>query len=210
MKSISLALVSILSISAFPLLAANPNIGVATTIGTISVNQSTVSGNTDLADGSHLQTTMAPSEIHLTGGADVRLATRSSGTFYADHVALEQGALRVGSFNGLTVNAGQLQIGSDDASSQAIIRMNKKTIEVASVGGSVNVMDSGMLTRVAAGTRMSFQQSGGTPDQTTTTGAAASNRMPSDKKTILWIVGITCAAGLIVGLTAAAQGKSPF
>ncbi len=213
MKSISLALVSVLAFAAVPLLAGTASIGVATTVGTLSVNQSVISGNTELTDGSRLQTTTAPSEIHLAGGADVRLATRSAGTFFTDHVSLEQGALRVGSFNGLTVNARQLQINSDDTGAQAVVRINKKTIEVASVGGAVNVMDSGMLTRVAAGTKMSFQQSGGAPDQNTATGAApapAPNKMPSDEKTFLWAIGITAVAALVIGLTAAAQGKSPF
>jgi hypothetical protein len=151
----------------------------------------------------------------MATGADVRLATRSSGIFYADHVSLDQGALRVGNFTGLTVNARQLQVSSDDAGAQAVIRISRKNIEVASVGGAVNVMDSGLLTRVAAGTKMSFQQSGATPaDQqsTTTTGAAPApqKRMPGDEKTFMWAIGITAVAALVIGLTAAAQGKSPF
>jgi len=156
----------------------------------------------------------APSEVHLSGGADVRLATRSAGTFFADHIALEQGAMRVSSFNGLTVNARQLQIASDEAGTQAVVRIGKKTVEVASIGGSVNVMDSGLLTRVAAGTKVSFQQTGASsPDQQSTTGAAPAptrGKMPSDEKTFIWAIGITAVAGLVVGLTAAAQGKSPF
>jgi hypothetical protein len=34
--------------------------------------------------------------------------------------------------------------------------------------------------------------------------------MPSDQKTFLWVIGITAVAALAIGLTAAAQGKSPF
>lgn len=204
-----------LALLAIPVFGGTAAIGVATTVGTLSVNQALVSGNADLADGSRLQTTTAPSEVHLTGGGDVRLATRSSGTFFADHVLLDQGAMRVGSFTGLTVSARQLQINSDENSAQAIVRIGKKTVEVASVGGSVNVMDGGMLTRVAAGTKMSFQQSAATPaDQNASTGAnpapAPKTKMPSDTKTFMWVIGITAVAGLAIGLTAAAQGKSPF
>ncbi len=210
-SSLSVALVSALALLVFPLFGGSPSIGVVKSVGSISVNELTVSGNTDLADGSHLQTTSAPSEIHLSSGADLRLATRSAGTFYADHVSLEQGAIRVGSFNGLTVNAHQLQIAGDEPGSEAIVRVNRKTIEVASLGGAVNVMDSGLLTRVAAGTKMSFQ-SGATPDQQTNTGAAPTpaRKMPSDEKTFLWVIGITAVAALVIGLTAAAEGKSPF
>jgi len=144
------------------------------------------------------------------------LATRSSGSFFSDHVSLDQGALRVGNFKGLTVDAAQLQISSDEVGSRAVVRMTKKTVEVASLGGSVTVMDSGMLTRVAAGTKMSFQQTGGSPNDqtnTSTTGAAPAaqkSKMPGDQRTFIWAMGITAVVGLAVGLTAAAQGKSPF
>jgi hypothetical protein len=181
------------------------------------VNQAAVSGPTNLSDGSSLETTTTPTEIHLAIGADVRLATRSAGTFYADHVQLNQGALRVSNFGGLKVNASQLEIGSDDPGAQAVIRFKRNNIEIASVGGAVNVMDSGMLTRVAAGTKMSFQQSGaGTNPQAqpANTGAATAapktGKMPGDEKTFIWVIGITAVAALVVGLTAAKQGKSPF
>jgi len=214
MKSLFSLALSALAFSAVPLFAGTAAIGVATTVGTVSVNQSVISGNADLADGSRLQTTTAPSDVHLAGGGDVRLATRSAGTFFADHVSLDQGALKVGSFNGLTVNARQLQIAGEDANAQAVVRINRKTVEVASVGGAVNVMDSGMLTRVAAGTKMSFQQTGATPtdQQTATTGAAPAptSKLPSDTKTFMWVIGLTAVAALAIGLTAAAQGKSPF
>ena len=214
MKSVlSFARYSALVFSIVPLIAGNASIGVATTVGTVSVNQTVISGDSDLADGSHLQTTTAPSDVHLAGGAQVRLATRSEGTFFSDHVLLDEGALRVGNFSGLTVSARQLQIAGDDAGAQAVVRITKKTVEIASVGGAVNVMDGGMLTRVAAGTKMSFQ-SGATPaDQTTNTGAAsapAPKKLPSDTKTFMWVIGITSVAALVIGLTAAAQGKSPF
>lgn len=197
-----------------PLFAGNTSIGVATSIGSVSVNQTLVTGNTDLTDGSRLQTTTATSDIHMATGADVRLATRSAGEFYADHVSLDSGALRVQKFGGMTVNARQLQITSDDAASQAVVRINKKTVEIASVGGAVNVMDAGMLTRVASGTKMSFQQTGANPadQQTANTGAAPApkSKMPGDQKTFLWVIGVTAVAALVIGLTAAAQGKSPF
>jgi hypothetical protein len=198
-----------LLVSASALFAANESsIGVATTL----------SGSTDVTDGSHLTTASLPTEIRLANGADIRLATRSEGAFFSDHVSLDQGALRVADFNGLKVNAAQLEISSDDAGSQALVRMNKKTVEVASIGGAVNVMDGGMLTRVAAGTKMSFQQSGASPSgqsNAATTGATPApapgqKRMPGDEKTFLWVIGITAVAALAIGLTAAAQGKSPF
>ncbi len=62
---------------------------------------------------------------------------------------------------------------------------------------------------------MSFQQSSANPADQTTTGAAPApapspKKMPSDEKTFLWAIGISAVAALAIGLTAAAQGKSPF
>jgi hypothetical protein len=212
-KLCSLAIIAASVLFMVPAFAAGPSIGVATAVGTFSLNESPVSGSISLSDGAILQTTTAPSDVRLQSGAQVRLATRSEGTFFADHISLDKGAVRVGSFSGLTVNASQLQIVSDDPNAQAVVRMNRKTVEIASIGGAVNVMDSGLMTRVAAGTKMSFQ-SGASPApsaQPSNTGANPSpSKLPSDQKTFLWVIGITAVAALAIGLTAAAQGKSPF
>jgi hypothetical protein len=216
-KSGSLAAFAVIALFASNALAVGPSIGVATAVGTFSVDESPVVGSVNLSDGAKLQTTTSPSDVRLQNGAEVRLATRSAGTFFNDHISLDRGAVRVANFSGLTVNVNQLQIVSDDPGAQAVIRMQKKTIEIASIGGDVRVMDSGLLTRVSSGTKMSFQ-SGANPDTAQTqpqsqTGAAPAptpGKMPSDQKTFLWVIGITAVAALAIGLTAAAQGKSPF
>ncbi len=211
MKFLAITFVStLLTASVF---AATPTIGVATAVGTYSVNSLAVTGNTDLAEGTVLRTTGTPSDVRLESGVAVRLATRSEGTIYSDHAVLGQGAMRVGNFSGFSVNARDLKIDSDTPGSAAVIRLTRKTVEVASIGGDVRVMDSGLLTRVAAGTKMSFQQTGASPDQNAQpaqTGAAPVPHGPSDTKTFVWVIGLTAAAALAIGLTAAAQGKSPF
>jgi hypothetical protein len=199
--------VVLLAASAF---AASPTIGVASALGAYSVDSLPVSGSTALAEGTNLETTSAPSDVRLENGVTVRLATRSAGTVYRDRVVLEQGALRVRNFGDYTVNARHLRIAADAPGVEAVIRLTGKTVEVASLGGAVRVSDGGaMLTRVAAGTKMSFQESGATAG-TAQTGAAAAPQLPSDKHTLMWIVGITSATALALGLTAAVQGKSPF
>ena len=212
MKFLAITFVSTLFTTS--VFGATPAIGVATAVGTYSVNSLAVTGNTDVAEGTVLQTTGTPSDVRLENGVSVRLATRSEGTLYFDHAVLGKGAMRVGNFSGFSVNARDLKIDSDTPGSAAVIRLTKKTVEVASIGGDVRVMDSGLLTRVAAGTKMSFQQTGTSPDQNaaqpTQTGAAPAPRGPSDTKTFIWVIGLTAAAALAIGLTAAAQGKSPF
>lgn len=207
--------------SAAPAFAAGPSIGVATALGSYSVNSSSVTGTAEVFDGTQLRTTISPSDVHLANGADVRLATRSTGALFSDHLELRDGALRVSNFDSYPVQARQLQIQADTPGAEAIVRMRGRTVEIASLGGTVKVTDGGaMLTRVAAGTKMAFQnttppagQTGAAPGQTpSTTGAApAPEQGPiSNKKAILWAAGVCAVGGIAVGAIAAAQGKSPF
>lgn len=208
-------------LSAAPAFSASPSIGVATAIGSYSVDSASVTGNADVFNGTQLRTTISPSDVHLENGADVRLATRSAGTVYQDHLELSDGALRVANFDGYPVQVRQLEVQADTPGSEAIIRMRGRTVEIASLGGAVKVSDGGaMLTRVAAGTRLAFQttappaaQSGASAGQApASTGAApAPEQGPlSNKKAILWAAGICAVGGIVVGSIAAAQGKSPF
>lgn len=215
----SLAVAAVLS--AAPAFSAGPSIGVASAVGSYSVDSSPVTGMVDVFDGTQLRTTISPSDIHLANGADVRLATRTNGTLFSDHLELRDGAVRVSKFDGYPVHIQQLQIQADTPGAAAIIRMRGRTIEIASLGGTVKVSDGGaMLTRVLAGTKMAFQnttpsaaQSGATPGQApASTGAApAPEQGPyPNKKVILWSAGVCAVGGLVVGLIAAEQGKSPF
>ena len=217
----SLAAAAVLS--AAPAFSAGPSIGVATAIGSYSVDSSSVTGSADVFNGTQLRTTISPSDVHLGNGADVRMATRSTGTLYSDRIELRDGAVRVSNFDGYAVQAHQLQIQADTPGAEAIVRMRGRTVEIASLGGTVRVTDGGaMLTRVTAGTKMAFQnttnpppagQTGAAPGQTpSNTGAApAPEQGPlSNKKAILWGAGVCAVGGLVVGLIAAEQGKSPF
>ena len=208
-RSTLLSLVVAAAMFAAPSFAATPAIGVATAVGTFTVDSTAVTGSTNVLDGTEVQTTVAPSEIRLQNGVDVRLATRSAGAVFNDHVVLHQGAVRVGNFGDYTVNASQLEVKADDPGAQAIIRMNKNTVEIASIGGSVQVTDGlALTTHVLPGTKMAFQQSGVAPAQT---GAApAPKPLPSDTKTLYWAIGATAVAAIVIGSIAAAQGKSPF
>jgi|GEM_PF-1583075 len=210
-----LTLVFAATLSTAPVFAASAAIGVATAVTSFSVDNSTVTGNANVFDGTELQTTIAPSDVRLRNGVDVRLATRSAGTVFNDRVVLRQGAVRITNFGSYAVKASQLQIEADSPETQAVVRMTGKKIEVASLGGTLRVTDGGaMLTRVASGTRVFFQssppaQTGAAPAQT---GAAPAPEVGpvSDKKTYLWAAGICAVGGAIAGGVAAAQGKSPF
>ena len=179
-------------------------------------DDSAVNGSVDAGEGTELQTTISPSDVHLENGVDLRLATRSTGTVFGDHVLLRDGALRVSHFDSYAIHVRQLEIEADSAGTEAVVRVKGKTIEVASIGGAVNVADKdGLLARVASGTKMSFQSTGADPGQSgataAQTGAAPAEKGPiSDKKAILWAAGACAVAAIIIGSIAAAQGKSPF
>lgn len=204
--------------------AASPSIGIASAVGAFSVNSVAVTGNVDVFDGAQLQTTVAPSEVHLGNGVDVRLATRSSGAVFNNRFILREGAVRLANFASYPAEVGDLEIKADTPGAAAIVRVSSKTVEVASIGGSVQVSDGGaMMTRVAAGTKMSFQnsgaggqatppagQTGAQPVQTGAAPAPTEKGPVSDKKAILWSAGVCAVGAVVVGSIAAAQGKSPF
>jgi hypothetical protein len=175
----------------FSCLGASPAIGVV--------------DNGPVAEGTSFQTANKSSQITLQNGVDVRLAPRSSGAVFSDHIVLDAGSARVNHFAGYSVQTHQLEIKAADPAAQAVVRIGEKTIEIASLGGALKVNDGGaMLTQVAAGTRLSFQQSGASGAQSTP------KKLPSDRHVMYWLIGITGAAALAIGITAAAQGKSPF
>jgi len=175
------------------------------TIGTIS---SISTGETSLTEGSLIAASNTASDVRLESGVNVHLAARSSGTIFSDHAVLGQGSARVSNFAGYSVQAGQLQIDSDTPGTEAIVRLQKDSIEIASLGGDVKVSSGGaMLTRVVSGTRMSFQSSGASQGKS---GAAPGNRTSSETKVWIWVIVGISAAALAIGLTAAAKGKSPF
>ena len=149
-----------------------------------------------------VQTENSARDVVLPNGVSLRLEARSVGSIYADHAVLEQGAARVSHFGGYLVQAGDLLIESEAPAAQAIVRFENNTIEVASLGGPVKVTDGGvMLTRVAAGSKVAFQNTGAAP---------GGKKGPSETKVFVWVIVAISAAALAIGLTAAAQGKSPF
>ncbi len=191
-------------ISAAPVWAASAAIGVATAVNAFSVNNSLVTGSTNILDGAEVRTTTAPSDVHLQNGVTVHLATRSVGTVYNDHLVLREGAARVDNFDEYTVQAGQLQVQAETPGTHGVVRLEGKKLEVASIGGTIRVTDGGaMLTRVTAGTKLAFQQTGAAP--------IAPEKGPfPEKKVMFWTATVCIVSAGIVGGIAASQGKSPF
>ncbi len=174
MKLLSIKTVAITALmSVSSAFAAAPAIGVASAFGSFSVNGAQVNGNSNLNNGSEISTGRTASQIFLEGGPSVMLATNTGATVYNDHLVLSQGAVRVDNMTKYDVQAKGYRIAADEPNSQAAIRLNEGSVEVASMSGVVKVFDANgaMLTRIGAGTASSFK-----PGQTgANAGSAGSN-----------------------------------
>lgn len=192
-------------------LPAAMSIGVVSAIGSYAVNDALAEGPTALSDGSRLQTTISPSQVMLANGVDVTLATRSSGRVFADHVVLENGAVKVSRFDGdFSVNVRSLAVQSESPESQAIVRTHGNTVEVASLGGTLRVSDGVRLVRVAAGTKTSFSNADQGAGQTQTGAKPAPAPDEADTHALEWSIVAIAGAAVIFGSVAAYQGKNPF
>jgi hypothetical protein len=178
------------------LLAASPAIGVASAVGTFTVNSSEVEGNANLFNGSRIQTDRASSKVYLTGGASLVLGVNSAGTIYKDHFTLNQGAAKIDNLTGYSIRADRYDIRQAKPSSQAIVRFKQGAVEIAALSGSLNVFDEkgALLTRVAAGTASAFQSG------LTTLPSGASVDTNSHKRRLAYLYLLTGSALTGLGL----------
>jgi len=119
--------------------AATPGIGVAISQGNIVINSSQTAGNATIFDGSTLETHTASSQVRLNGGAQLRLASDSRGTVYADHVNLERGSARIA---GYSANASGLNVRADGKASATVSMRDAGIIEIAALTGNVHVFNA--------------------------------------------------------------------
>ena len=154
--------------------AVTPSIGVASAFGTFTVNDAKVEGNANVFDGSQIKTAGASSRVYLENGALLTLGLTSSGTFYKDHVVLQQGATRVEGMTHYAVEAAHFRVQSAEPASEAVVRLNGGALEVAALAGALNVFSpqGALLKKIGAGTASSFQV-GNTPSATGQSGPNA-------------------------------------
>ena len=139
--------------------AGTPTIGVASALGTFSVNDVKVEGNSNIFNGSQIRTDAASSRVYLQNGAVLTLGTFSTGTLFKDHVLLQQGSAQVGGAKGYSIQTGSFWIQGKDVLSQAAVRLDGTTVQVAAFAGAINVSNRRgiLLKRVSAGTASEFQ-----------------------------------------------------
>lgn len=209
-----------------PTFAGTGVIGVASAIGSFSVNNTPVTGTANVSDGASLTTTSSTSQVYLQNGSTVSLGTNSAAKVYSDKVVLQSGVTRVdnlGSSFGLQANGYRIE--GQGKSTQVVARLSGNELQVASIAGSFSVYDSKgiLLSAVPAGSRWTAPPSGsgqsGATDQGTgnnnkkkkpaggalPSGAAGAGAPLSDA-TALLIIGGLLAAGAGIGAYYGTQG----
>jgi len=143
MRFFNLTTITVCALSSLGLLsAATSGIGVAMSEGNILINSSSAAGNATIFNGSTLETQSASSQIHLNGGAQLRLASDSRGTVFSDHVDLQKGSA---SITGYSANASGLNVRADGKASATISMRDRGVIEVAALTGDVHVFNAAGL-----------------------------------------------------------------
>lgn len=139
---------------------ASSAIGVAVTNGSFQVDHSRVWGNTTLFDGSLIETAAATSQLQLTGGVQMRLASNSRATVYRKRLVLESGFGQLESALGFEVDAGSLRILPVARDAVAKIRLSgDRRVTVAALRGSVKVANGAglLIANVEAGNSLDFE-----------------------------------------------------
>ncbi|HLK61879.1 MAG TPA: hypothetical protein VKU19_00470 [Bryobacteraceae bacterium] len=147
-------------------------IGMAVANGSFEVDHARVWGNSNLFDGSVVETETASSQLQITGGVQMRLASNTRATVYQNRLVLESGFGQLESAAGYEVEAGSLRISTAASDSVARIRvLENHRVTVAAVRGVVRVANgTGLLVaNVAAGSSLDFEPQ--------TAGAAAPTRV---------------------------------
>jgi hypothetical protein len=213
------------TLAATPTFAGPAVVGVATAIGSFSVNNSSVSGTANLPDGALLRTTVSTGQVTLKGGSNVVLGTNSAANFYDRKVVMVQGMARFDNMKpDFKIAASSLRVENDQVGGQGAVRLNGDKVEVASVIGNMNVynQEGVLLARVPTGSvfAVADNQSGATQDCTGShkndpgcaavpsgaSGGAAAPMMSNGAA--LWIAGGLAALGLGLGIGLSQSGGS--
>jgi hypothetical protein len=143
MRFFYLTTITVCALSSLGLLsAATSGIGVAMSAGNIVIDSSTTAGNATIFNGSTLETQSASSQVHLSGGAQLRLASDSRGKVFSDHVDLQKGSANI---TGYSANASGLSVRADGKASAAISIRDQGVVEIAALTGDVHVFNAAGL-----------------------------------------------------------------
>lgn len=141
-------------------MAASPAIGTIVTKGAFRVDNTTVSGNATLFEGSLLETAGAASSVQLNSGARVSLAADSRGRLFGDRLVLEKGGSNLENSTGFRLVALGLTIQPDrSASTGSVIFDGTRRVRVSAVTGSLRVLNTSgqLVANLAPGVALAFE-----------------------------------------------------
>lgn len=154
--------------------AATSPIGVVVSDGHFTLNNTEVSGNVTVLEGSSVLTGNSSASIRLNSGAQVIFGVDSRGTLASGRLVLERGSARTA---GYSVHAGSLNIDVDHQSS-ATVSLRGKAVEVAAMTGNIHVFGaSGInVANLLAGDALLLEpESSGAPSLSSMTGCISKN-----------------------------------
>jgi hypothetical protein len=218
MKQSLRSLLLVASLTA-PSFAATGVIGVASAIGSFSLNNTSVTGTANVADGASLVTSSTTSQVYLQNGSTVSLGTSSSAKVYSNKLVLQSGVARIDNLDSsFDLQASGYRIEGSGKGTRVVARLSGDQLQVASIAGSFKVYGSnGVLLRtVGAGNGTTLDGQSGATDQGSGTTPPSGGAKPAssgatgagaltDAQALL-IVGGLAAVGIGLGAYYGSQG----
>jgi hypothetical protein len=137
--------------------ATNP-IGMALTNGSFRVDHARVWGTTTLFNGSIIETESTLSELHVTGGGEMRLAAGSKATIYQRKLVLDYGQLESAPNYEVLADSLHVVATGPDGLARTEVRSPRKVM-VAAIRGVVRVSNSSgiLVANVEAGKTLNLE-----------------------------------------------------
>jgi hypothetical protein len=146
-------------------------IGMASSQNNLTLDNSRVSGNATLFDGSTVEAS-GYSRIQLKNGTRIDLGAGSQAKIFANHASLDRGMSEIQSASGFEVGANSLKIRTTGADGIARIKLDNKAVMVTALNAPVEVLNPAglLIARVAPGLPLSFMPQGGSMTSFDSTG----------------------------------------
>jgi hypothetical protein len=160
--------------------AASPSIGLAVANGTFQIDKSNVYGNTNLFDGSLIETAAVSSDLVLHNGARLRLGSESQARVLPDRLMLEKGQTEISASSGYSVEALGLRVAPESPQSRlAVAYSGPSRIQVAALLGSARIsgLNGVLIANVPTGTALDLEpQAAGAAAASTLSGVLESKK----------------------------------
>lgn len=211
MKAAINTCVLIVGLSVTSVLLADALIGVASTRGSMEVNDATVRGNANVLEGASIRTNETSSQVNLQNGAEVILEQRSVARIHTGRVQLVEGAAQATIRGGFDIEALGFHVTCEKSKASARVSYaNPNRVLVSALSGPINVLnrDGVLLTRVATGSTYFFEQDPPQDQAAATAGKKNSKSGTKGGGIKSAKTGISAGAkwGIVAGVAAAGAG----